>query len=263
MVSLPLRVRHLDKQYKDKEWLYNKYINEKLSTGQIGNICGVDISTIRDWLVKYNIPRRSNAEAQHLIRGNHCNLSQEAIEWINGELLGDGSLYSHHTCSASFRYTSKHKEYIQYVSDMLKSFGIEQVGKITKYYDKINKKYSYRYGSRSYIELIPIYKEWYPERGKKIVPKGIVLTPLVCRQWYIGDGSLSKPKKCRPYIRLATCGFLISDVNWLVEKLYKLGFKVFRNLYDNVIQISTYSTKEFLNYVGKCPVECYQYKFSY
>ena len=237
-----------------------KYIDEKLSSGQIGEICNVDISTIRDWLVKYNIPRRSRSEAGFFLKANYCNLSQEAIDWINGELLGDGSLHSHHGCSATFRYGSKYKEYIEYVRDTLKSFGIEQAGKI--HTPKIQGRTYYQYGSRSYVELMPIRKQWYPE-GKKIVPKDIKLTPLTCRQWHIGDGSLSKPKKCRPYIRLATCGFMISDVNWLVERLHKLGFKVSRNLYDNVIQISTYSTKEFLNYVGKCPVNCYQYKFSY
>ena len=51
------------KQYKDKKWLENKYWKEKLSTGQIGNLCGVMYTTIWKWLKKFNIPRRSRSEA--------------------------------------------------------------------------------------------------------------------------------------------------------------------------------------------------------
>ena len=77
--------------------------------------------------------KRNMSEAFHSARGNHCKLSQEAIEWISGELLGDGCLQSQSKYSALFSYTSKYWEYINYVADTLKSFGIEQIGKIYKY----------------------------------------------------------------------------------------------------------------------------------
>jgi len=250
------------KLYQNKEWLRQKYIDEELSTVQIAKICGVVCSTIWHWLIKYNIPIRSINEGIHLIKGNHCNLSQEAINFINGELLGDGHLCSQSSYSASFRYTSKYLEYINYISDILKSFGIKQSGNIIK---QENKKYGniyYQYASYNYEELFPIRKKWY-FGGKKIVPRNVELNPITLRQHYIGDGCLTHKKNGRPYIRLATYRFFIKDVEFLVRLLNDLGFKAKRKLSENTIYISTHSTKDFLSYIGNSPVRCYDYKFAY
>ena len=257
-------------EYRNKEWLYNKYQNEELSQAKISRLCGVCCCTIWYWLKKFNIPIRSLSESIHLGNVNHCKLSQEAIEWIQGELLGDGCLTTtakkgdlpSNNLSALFRYSSKYEEYINYISDTLKSFGIEQSGKIIKYYDKKQKSYCYKYNSRSYKELMYIYKQWYP-KGKKIIPKNIRLTSLTCRQWYIGDGSLiqRKQRTIKPYIILCTCGFLIKDVKWLIKELNNLGLKATRYT-NNTIYISAYSIKSFLDYIKNCPVRCYQYKWA-
>ncbi len=247
--------------YNNKEWLKQKYIDEELSQEWISKLCNVNQNTIWKWLHKHNIPSRSLSEAQHLRQANHCNLSQEAIEWINGELLGDGSLHSQSKYSARFTYGSKYLEYIEYVRDTLKSFGIEQAGKINKRKDKKLGNVAYYCYSCSYPELLPIYKQWYP-KGKKIIPKDIKLTPLTLRQHYIGDGSLNHPKYGKPSIKLCTYGFPITDVEYFMKGLIKLGMKVTRNI-QNVVYISTYSTKDFLKYIGNCPVKCYQYKWEY
>jgi len=244
--------------YKNKEWLINKYLKEKLSTRVMQKICNVSNPTICKWLTKYSIPFRTISESVHLSKANHCNLSIESIHWLYGELLGDGCLYKISPYSARFQYASKYKEYIQYVSDILKSFGIKQSGKILKI-KKCN-SYYYQYKSYSYVELLSIYNKWYPN-GKKIIPRDTILTPLVCRQWYIGDGSLKYSIHEKPSIRLCTNDFIVNDVNWLVKQLNNLGFKSTRQPVDNIIHILVCSTKDFLNYVGKCPVECYQYKF--
>lgn len=248
--------------YKNKEWLENKYINEKLSTNKLAKNCQVMQNTIWYWLKKFDIPIRSKSEGIHLRQANHCNLSKKAIEWINGELLGDGCLQSKSPYSAKFQYTSKYIEYIQYVSNTLKSFGIKQTGRINKRYHKDMDCYTYQYSSLNYVELLTIYKYWYPN-NKKIIPRDIKLTPITCRQWLIGDGSLIYKKIKMPYITLATCNFTISDVKWLAEQLTKLGFKATRYPANNIIGISAYFTKKFLDYIGKCPVKCYRYKFEF
>jgi len=252
------------KQYQDKVWLKNKYWNEELSTYKIAKLCEVYQPTIYKWLIRFNIPLRSHSEAIHLGRVNHCNLSKNAIEWINGELLGDGCLYSYSSYSASFRYTSKHKEYIEYIRDTLKSFGIKQSGKIygRHHIDRGMNCYSYRYSSLEYEELLPIRRKWYPN-NRKIIPKDFKINPITLRQHFIGDGYLQHNEGRRPRIELATNGFSISDVNWLVQELIKLGFKATRWASHNSIGISVCSTKAFLNYIGKCPVKCYQYKWAY
>ena len=237
----------MKKLYQNRDWLYKMYRVKMLSTVQIAELVGTCHRTIIYWLQKFNISIRSSGEGSHLRNGNHCKLSPKAREWIEGELLGDGSLLvPPGSCSARFSYGSKYLEYVQYVSDTLKSFGIEQVGRIRERKDK--KWNSYSYCSCCYVELLPIRKHWYPE-GKKVVPKDLELTSLVCRQWYIGDGCLKHPKR-RPYIVLYSEGFSLNNVKWLVEKLNKLGFKATRRK-DNNIGISTYSTQDFLDYKNR------------
>jgi hypothetical protein len=249
-------------KYHNREWLKYKYINEKLNACQIAKICNVNSETIYNWLRKFHIPIRSYSESNHLRQANHCNLSQETIDFINGELLGDGSLQSISKYSANFRYTSKYYEYIQYISDTLKSFGIEQSGKIYKNYCKKSNQVYYHYASLNYIELLSIYKQWYID-GKKIIPKDLILNSLISKQFYISDGYIEHPKNAKPRIRLAACDFSIADTERLVNQLNQLGFKATRNISRNIIAISTSSTKDFLDYIGICPVNCYQYKFKY
>ncbi len=248
------------KKHKDRNWLKGKYIDEKLSTVQIAKLCNCDSSTISYWLNKFNITIRSCGEGVYIRKTNHCDLSTEARQWLDGELLGDGCLVFSNR-SAKFSYGSKYKEYINYISDTLNSFRIKQAGKIRKYYYK--KLSYYYYNSLSYAELLIIRKRWYPDNKKKIIPRDLKLTPLLLRQEYIGDGSLVHRKKHRPSIVLSTCGFPIKNVEWLVDELGKKGFKATRRPSNNIINISTYSTKDFLQYIGNCPVKCYQYKFNY
>lgn len=247
--------------YRNKEWLRHKYLDEKLSTYKIAELCKANDETIRKRLHRYNISVRSKSEAHHLARGNHCDLSLEAIEWINGELLGDGCLRSQSKYSANITYTSKYPEYLKYVRDTLNSFGIEQAGKIVEEYSKNFDCYTYHYNSRCYAELYSIYKQWYPE-GKKIIPRDIEITPLTLRQHYIGDGTLRHQENRNPFIKLCTYGFPIIDVKYFLKKLTKLGIKATINA-RNAIRISSCSTKDFLDYIGECPVKCYKYKWEY
>jgi len=246
--------------YKNKEWLYNKYINEKLSSNEIGKECNVKHQTIIRMLRKHDIPVRSSGEGYHIKMGNHSHLSQEAIEWINGELLGDGCIEINSKYSAKFKYGSKYPEYIRYVRDALELFGIGKAGRVYKVYHKDMDCYSYHCFSRAYPELLTIHKQWYKE-GKKIIPKDIKLTPLTCRQWYIGDGCLTILKHSKNIV-LATYGFLVKDVEWLTEQLNKINIKANRQK-KNAIYLSAYSVEDFLKYIGKCPIECYKYKWGY
>ena len=46
------------KKYRSKEWLYQKYIIEKLPSRSIAKIVGADRKTIDQWLVKVGIKKR-------------------------------------------------------------------------------------------------------------------------------------------------------------------------------------------------------------
>jgi len=49
-------------KYKNKNWLYQKYIVEELSSTKIAKICKCSSITIRNWLNKYNIRIRTKSE---------------------------------------------------------------------------------------------------------------------------------------------------------------------------------------------------------
>ena len=183
----------------------------------------------------------------------HCHISNEALDWIEGELLGDGSLCSF-TCTARFRYSSKHLEYINYVSDTLAQFGIMQAGKIRR---RVTCAVGYNYSSLSYTDLFDIWVMWYAY-GNKQVPRDLKLTPTVCRQWYMGDGSIHKSSRA---IFLATNAFPVADVKWLVQQLAGIGILATHHSARNVIYIPAKATKDFLGYIGECPVKCYKYKW--
>lgn len=58
-------------KYKNKDWLYQKYIKEKWSACKIGKFCDVTHSTIHYYLQKFNILKRTRIEAIQLLRGKN------------------------------------------------------------------------------------------------------------------------------------------------------------------------------------------------
>jgi len=51
-----------DGQYKDPEWLRQKYVDERCSLKDIGDEFGVSKETIKYWIKKHNIPLRTKTE---------------------------------------------------------------------------------------------------------------------------------------------------------------------------------------------------------
>lgn len=253
----------VNKLYENKEWLQKKYEKEELDSTALGNLCGVNSLTIRNWLRKLGISVRSSAYSQHLNRTNHCDLSEEATDFLTGELLGDGSLQKGNF-SSRFTYGSKYEEYLVYLSQKLDSFGIKQSG---KFVPQIRKEWNnckvYHYTSILYKELKDWRNVWYPD-GKKIIPKYVKLDPLVCRQFFIGDGSLLHSYDSRPSIVFCTESFSTEDTDILLNKFLALNFQTTKQK-NNRIHISVHSTKDFLDYIGPCPkgAEVYLYKWDY
>jgi len=50
--------------YQQKDWLYQKYVNEKLSAPKIAKLCGIGRTTVYSWMKKYGILSRDFNEAQ-------------------------------------------------------------------------------------------------------------------------------------------------------------------------------------------------------
>lgn len=78
----------------DREWLYQKYWGERLSTIEIANIIGCSYSTVRLALIRQNVPIRTLSEA---MEGNDYRLgktnSEEHKKKTSKTLRGEGRPY--------------------------------------------------------------------------------------------------------------------------------------------------------------------------
>jgi len=242
--------------------MFDQYVTQKKSSEQIAKELGMGSSAIASWLEILGIPKREMGERHHLAKANHVELTDEAVQFIEGQLLGDGYLHSSNQFSASYQHGSKYKGYCEWLSTTFARYGIRQCGNIRK--NLVLGKYdSYQYASLAYAELRAIRERFYPE-GKKIIPADLEITHLVLREWYVGDGSLAYPKSGRPAIKLATCSFTKEDVARVADKLRDIGLRVTHHShkYERLL-ISAYSVDRFLEYIGPPPegIPMYHYKW--
>lgn len=288
--------RDFSKIYSSYEWLWDQRINQRKSIDDIAKLSDYSRATtyrkLKDFdMIKFKPIRKPK---------NHIVLSSDCIDFINGLLLGDGTLRCRHkynikkNISASYSQGCKHKEYLDFVQKKMMMFGID--GNITSYdnFDIRTNRYStyYTYRSKFYDALLELYNEWYTnfyfcplcekkylyknykqhdkctECGcdiqRKIIPKNLKLTRNVVMQWYLGDGCLSQRLIMKKYLSyrciLYTCGFLQSDVKILIKKLNDIGIESYYR--KNIIWIGKKRyIKKFFEYIGRCNVDCYQYKF--
>ena len=74
------------KTMKSREWLYGKYITEKLSMTEVAKILNCYPSTVHKWIVKYKIPARTRSEAN---KGIYKGIRRSpATEFKKGQHMG-------------------------------------------------------------------------------------------------------------------------------------------------------------------------------
>lgn len=265
-----------NKTYRDKAFLGQHYLGLQESAYRIAKTYHCHSSQVYYWLDKFDVKVRSNSEAQRLL-SSHVSLTKEAMQFVNGLLLGDGHL-NYNCCTGAYTHSSKFRSYLVWQSAKFEGFGIHQVGRIRRHEcwhtfpdcgDRLIRDVTFNYASRRYAELGNLHAEWYRRPTKmeqkrkprqkyvKKLPSMIQLTPVVCLMWFLGDGSLNRKNR---YITLSTQGFSIFEVSLLAKLLNGLGFKV--AVYKNKdIGITKISSMDFLHYIGPCPVACYEYKW--
>ena len=245
--------------YKNKELLEAEYLINKMPQRDICKKYNLKGRTLRRYLNLYNI--KQGAMRTSWNNGiNKCDISPDMLEFIEGELLGDMCIVKAGSVSGRIQYHSVYLEYIKYLTNQLRLSGIK-CSKITTRHNNIKgrKFTTYGFASMSYKSLLDIRKKWYPD-DKKIVPRTLILTPTICKHWYIGDGSVDPVKSGNDRVRLSTQGFNTNDVNFLVKLFGDINIKSYRQK-NNTLNLSRKDTKKFLRYIGKCPVECYKYKW--
>lgn len=248
--------------YKNKDWLYNQYVNLVKTKQEIADDINIGITTINRWMKKHEIPIRDRGLASHLALGNTIHIEQELAELLNGGAIGDGYIGSNSTFSAYYTQTNKHEDFIQWLSVQFHNLGVN--GSIHKNVQERwgKERTSYTFCSRNYSDFLAFQKMWYPN-GKKIVPQDLELTPSLLLFWYLGDGYLSSSENVRPII-LCTNGFSDKDVELLVRKLADLEIYSRRQPSRNTIYINSTVALDFLKIIGECPKEiwsCCGYKW--
>jgi len=193
--------------------------------------------------------------------------NKEFNERITGHLLGDGSLHS----DISFALRNTKKDYVVELQSFFNSITgrKNKISTIPSYITSINGistkcKESYRC-TFSCTPIFRLLKElWYKER--KIVPRTINLTPLVCNRWYCDDGNLYiDQKKGILRITLHTDAFILPDVEFLISLLtISIGIypkKKLKRTDQYVITITGKDVLLFLDYIKTCPVPSFGYKW--
>lgn len=236
--------------------LKKEYFVERQSTRQLAEKYAVTKGAVRNKLARYNIELRTLQEAQDII-ANHLLLSKEAIDYLNGLLLGDGCVVQAPTKKSScYIHSDKHKQYLQDLIEQFKQFDI-----FCSEVKKHSGAFSIR--TRYYRELNKLRYVWYPN-GKKKVPKNIELTPETIKNWYIGDGTfytrkngMKQGERLMLYMEYDTIGR-----KKLSEKLEDLG--IYTSIYFNGLYVKARSRKCFFDYMlsqnNNIPIS-YQYKF--
>jgi hypothetical protein len=180
---------------------------------------------------------------------NFCNLSDIEKQILDGIILGDGCLSETSRISSRLTFGFKFKETVEDIYKALPSLKFS-----APWQSKISKCWHSK--SSFYSDLLDENKRWYINR-KKIVPKDIVLSPVLCYWWYIGDGYITNGNT---YI--CTDCFTKKEVIMLIEKINDLGFKCAITS-KNRIRFFKEDSLNFLNWL-KCNNTIHnQYKYKW
>jgi hypothetical protein len=90
-------------EYKNKDWLYQKYITERFSSRGVAKLCNTNQATILKWLRVFNIPRRP--------QGNWR--AERHYNWKGGRTYGGGGyIYVYqrgHPSASKDEYVYEHR----------------------------------------------------------------------------------------------------------------------------------------------------------
>lgn len=252
-----------------KEWLQEEYVNKGRSLRSLAKEAEVADATVLRHMRLHEVPTRSKSDAQYVYakqKNGELDLTQEAMEFLAGHIMGDGNL-TNTGRSSYFTLSSKYPEYTQYVKDQLESFGF----KCSEIYNNSHtnrvsvngykSKPIYTVRTRAYSELEELRKKWYPD-GKKKWPADLKISPILMREYFMDDGSKGHTPTGR---RSIYCTFSLpsrsqEEAMMIVSQLEEAGIKATYRKSDSVA-VSVYSTLDFYKYMGDCPCSAMAYKW--
>lgn len=264
--------KHADKL--SESFLRREYCIMNRSAYAIAREVTCDPKTIYIYLEKYGIERKSPRET-YLLNRDEDGFHIDNIDMINGCLLGDASVTIGKDCIlARFQKTNKYCDHLLYNARLTFAFDCQKriISTHTTLHGKIFP--TFRLSSLGHEFLIPIFEKWYIRIGsksRKIVPRGLKLTPITLLNWFLDDGSATynyrkgKPVYGRCQIRLHSQGFSIVDNEFLICLLSEIGIRSYLvSVFGGCgfyIQIQQSDAEKFYNFIGPSPVPSLAYKW--
>lgn len=239
--------------YQNKDWIYDQYVNKKISMAELAKLANCSYVTLWTWMKKFGIQRRLQGQNPKRIY-NHINLNCDQLDFLIGLLLGDGSLEkSRFSNISAYNHGDKRLNYIIWLRGMFQNMGF-QCGNIYPIQDR-----GFKFKTSFYVELHNLYKRFYPN-GIKILPVDLKISPNILKNWYIGDGNNSKS----PLIDSSM--FDVDAIKSFIEPLNQFGIIYsLRSFKSRVrIRISSKTIHEFFKYIlSDDPIipPGYKYKF--
>lgn len=243
---------------------YNKrQISEKLN-------CSIDLISYR--LNKLSIPNKSMSECVFAAKKRNIVINGDLYSILNGEMLGDGCIISS-LKQAAFSESAGYnkKEWLEYLINIFINNKIPIMGKGI-YLNSNQKKPTWWFSTKCAIEFNKFHKEWYIKNLNfncnkkrnfgnrkyiKTVPLNLILDPKILLHWYIGDGAVNSRYACIMH----TNGFSWNEVEYIRFLLYKQLNISTNHFKNNTIYVPRYERDKMLEIIGKCPVDCYKYKW--
>lgn len=249
-------------KYKDiltKEFFIQNYINSRSSVKNLAVKIGIDRSVVHRYSKRLKIPIRSFKEQINLsYPPKEFNLTEECISFFDGLLLGDGSIPFRKSGCRSYTQSCKYEEYLKYIEKRAEKLGItcspinsrwtnDSRCKNKGYFESLLQSHRYKT-----FEILR--KRWY-NRRKKVIPEDVRINRDSMLQFYLGDGSFYRN------IILCTNGFRIKELKILQTILNKKLHILTKITKDHMLVLKKSDSFKFIKYIGKSPVQCYQYKW--
>lgn len=216
----------------------------------------------------FEVIQKVNSENQRKDEWTKLVDDREFCEIVDGELLGDGCIFrkkvKNRQCyEYSFIAGSVRREYAEYVHRKIGS-KLDSKARIKTCQSSGEKDfYSVRFSN---VVFKNFYERWYTNGTHKIhVPQDFELSPSVCLHWYLGDGSLDSSARRHMFeITLHTECFDRDSIEYLMNRLSQnvgIAVKTRKSKQWRALRIHGDDARQFLNYIGYCPVASMAYKW--
>lgn len=219
--------------------------------------------TVSRYLRKYDIPRRNKAESVYLSRRKNFDMVELTKNYIDGLLIGDGSIINNNQWSALYfqGFALRYKDWAEKIKKDFSSFGIA-----SKISHRIVPKRVIKnkivppsdiviLWTLKYDNFLLFRKKWYPS-GVKNIPDDIEISPEFLANWYQGDGSLNRKQKI---IVISSLSFARDDLLTVSRKInIKLGINSV--VHKTGLYINRKHAKIFLDYIEPYMASCFDYK---